>query len=192
MENKESIYRDTHHHLIAQCKKGQQKAQMQLYKLYYHAMFNSSLRLVKSKADAEDIMQDSFLHAFNKIQQYNEEGSFGGWLKRIVINNSLDFINKQKPHFDIHENLEIVETESNSESFDMEIKLKDVKAALENINDNYRVIISLYLFEGYDHEEICDILNISYNLSRTRYSRARKKLLEEITLIQEERSTKWA
>ena len=192
MENKNTTYRDTHHQLIAQCKKGQQKAQMQLYKLYYHAMFNSSLRLVKSKADAEDIMQDSFLHAFNKIQQYTEEGSFGGWLKRIVINNSLDFINKQKIHYNFQENMEIIETANDDDAFDVEIKLKDVKMALKNINDNYRIIISLYLFEGYDHEEICAILNISYNLSRTRYSRARKKLLEEITLIQEERSTKWA
>jgi len=192
MENKKATYQDTHHLLIAQCKKGQQKAQMQLYKLYYHAMFNSSLRLVKSKADAEDIMQDSFLDAFNKIQQYSEEGSFGGWLKRIVINNTLDFIKKQKTHYTFQENLEIVETANDNDIFDVEIKLKDVKSALGNINENYRIIISLYLFEGYDHEEICDILNISYNLSRTRYSRARKKLIEEITLIQEERSTKWA
>ena len=192
MKERESIYRDTHHQLIAQCKKGQQKAQMQLYKLYYRAMFNSSLRLVKSKADAEDIMQDSFLDAFNKIMQYKEEGSFGGWLKKIVINNSLDFISKQKKQFSINENMEIVETYEHHEIPDIDIKLKDIRTALENIKAEYRIIISLYLFEGYDHEEICDILDISYNLSRTRYSRAKKKLLNEIILIQKERSTKWA
>jgi len=191
MKVNKATYRDTHHQLIAQCKKGEQKAQIQLYKLYYKAMFNSSLRIVKSKADAEDIMQDSFLDAFNKIQQYSEEGSFGGWLKRIVVNNSLDYINKYKVQ-SINENLEIVETNEDYEILDRDIKLKDIKTALGNIKDDYRIIISLYLFEGFDHEEICDILNISYNLSRTRYSRAKKKLLNEIMLIQKERSTKWA
>ena len=191
MKVNKATYRDTHHQLIAQCKKGEQRAQIQLYKLYYKAMFNSSLRIVKSKADAEDIMQDSFLDAFNKIQQYSEEGSFGGWMKRIVINNSLDYINKYKAQ-SINENLEIVEMTEDYEIPDRDIKLKDIKTALGNIKDDYRIIISLYLFEGFDHEEICDILNISYNLSRTRYSRAKKKLLNEIMLIQKERSTKWA
>ncbi len=185
------IYQDVHHGLIKQCKKGQQKAQMQIYKLYYKAMFNTSLRIVKSGADAEDIMQDSFLDAFRKIEQYSEEGSFGGWLKRIVLNNSLDFLNKRKPHSELIENLEIVEdTEIHDE--ELEIKLKDVKHALKEIKDEYRIIISLYLFEGYDHEEICEILGISYNLSRTRYSRAKKKLVEKIKSIQKERSMKWA
>jgi len=191
MKANKTTYRDTHHHLIAQCKKGEQRAQIQLYKLYYKAMFNSSLRIVKSKADAEDIMQDSFLDAFSRIAQYKEEGSFGGWLKRIVINNSLDFINKYKAQ-SMNENLEIVDPDDPHEIPDADIKLKDIKTALEHIKDDYRIIISLYLFEGFDHEEIGNILHISYNLSRTRYSRAKKKLLDEIRLIQEERSTKWA
>jgi len=191
MKANKTTYRDTHHHLITQCKKGEQRAQIQLYKLYYKAMFNSSLRIVKSKADAEDIMQDSFLDAFSRIAQYKEEGSFGGWLKRIVINNSLDFINKYKAQ-SMNENLEIVDPDDPHEIPDADIKLKDIKTALEHIKDDYRIIISLYLFEGFDHEEIGNILHISYNLSRTRYSRAKKKLLDEIRLIQEERSTKWA
>jgi len=191
MLRNKSIYKDVHHDLIKQCKKGQQKAQMQIYKLYYRAMFNASLRIVKSSSDAEDIMQDSFMDAFRKIEQYSEDGSFGGWIKRIVINNSLDFLNKQKTQVDINENMEIVdEYDEDIENF--EIKLKDVKIALDKIKDDYRVIISLYLFEGYDHEEICAILGISYNLSRTRYSRAKKRLIEEIKSIQKERSMKWA
>ena len=90
-------YRDIHHQLIANCKKGDQKAQLEIYKLYYKAMYNSALRILKNQADAEDVMQDSFLDAFTRIQLYREEGSFGGWLKRIVINNAMDFIRKQKP-----------------------------------------------------------------------------------------------
>jgi len=191
MLRNKSTYKDVHHDLIEQCKKGKQKAQMQIYKLYYKAMFNTSLRIVKSSPDAEDIMQDSFMDAFRKIEQYSEEGSFGGWLKRIVLNNSLDFLNKQKPQTELIDNLEVVE-DSNENYENFKIKLKDVKIALEQIKDEYRVIISLYLFEGYDHEEICDILGISYNLSRTRYSRAKKKLVEQIKSIQKERSIKWA
>ncbi len=191
MLRNKSTYKDVHHDLIRQCKKGKQKAQMQIYKLYYKAMFSTSLRIVKSKADAEDIMQDSFLDAFRKIDQYSEEGSFGGWLKRIVLNNSLDFLKKQKPQTELIDNLEVVE-DSDENYEDFEIKLKDVKLALEQIKDEYRIIISLYLFEGYDHEEIGEILGISYNLSRTRYSRAKKKLIEKIKTIQKERSMKWA
>ncbi len=191
MWNNKSIYKDEHHELIKQCKKGQQKAQMQVYKLYYKAMFNSSLRIIGNKFDAEDMMQDSFLDAFRRIEQYKEEGSFGGWLKRIVINNSLDFVRQQKRETELPENLEIVDDTIDSSAMD-DIKLKDIKIAMEKIKKEYRIIISLYLFEGYDHEEICEILGISYNLSRTRYSRAKKKLLEEIQSIQKERSIKWA
>lgn len=193
MLKKESTYRDVHHELIKQCKKGKQKAQMQIYKLYYRAMFNTSLRIVNSAADAEDVMQDSFLDAFQKVDQYSEEGSFGGWLKRIVINNSLDFLNKKKSQIQLNDNLEVVEdTKDIDIDIDDEIKIQDLKKALEKIKDEYRIIISLYLFEGYDHEEISDILSISYNLSRTRYSRAKKKLLQEIQSIQKERSSIWA
>lgn len=191
MLKKKSSYQDVHHDLIKQCKKGQQKAQMQIYKLYYKAMFNSSLRIVGNHTDAEDIMQESFLDAFQKLDQYTEEGSFGGWLKRIVINNSLDFIYKQKPQSEFSEHMEIVEDEFDT-SDEIEIKIAEIKTALGKIKDEYRIIISLFLFEGYDHEEICQILGISYNLSRTRYSRAKKKLLEEVLFIQKERSFRWA
>lgn len=191
MFSKKTTYQDVHHDLIKQCKKGHQKAQMQIYKLYYKAMFNTSLRIVNTQADAEDIMQDSFLDAFQKLSQYTEEGSFGGWLKRIVINNSLDFVQKQKSHLELFDSLEVVDNEDEKIP-DFQIKLKDVRTALNKIKDDYRIIISLYLFEGYDHEEISEVLGITYNLSRTRYSRAKKKLVEEIQIIQKERSFRWA
>ncbi|OYT17039.1 MAG: RNA polymerase [Bacteroidetes bacterium 4572_77] len=192
MWNKKSTYQDEHHQLIKQCKLGHQKAQMQIYKLYYKAMFNSSIRITGNQADAEDIMQDSFLHAFKKLDQYKEDGSFGGWLKRIVINNSLDFVRQQKPSSDLTDNLEIVDKEEDAGFEEREYQLKDIKTALDQLKEEYRIIISLYLFEGYDHEEISEILHISYNLSRTRYSRAKKKLQEKIQSIQKERSIKWA
>jgi len=190
MFDKKATYTDVHHDLIQLCRKGNHKAQMQIYKLYYRSMFNTSLRIVKSAHDAEDIMQDSFIQAFDKLEQYKENGSFGGWLKSIIVNNSLDFIRKQTPQSEFSDQMELVENENEDSVVDM--KLKDIKSALENIKDEYRIIISLYLFEGYDHEEISDILKISYNLSRTRYSRAKKKLLEKVQQIQKERSLQWA
>lgn len=191
MNKKNSTYKDVHHDLIEKCRKQNQRAQMQIYKLYYKAMFNSSLRIVGNTVDAEDIMQESFLDAFQKIEKYAEEGSFGGWLKRIVINNSLDYINKNRLQTEFNDHMEVVEQES-IDVDEIEIKLKDIRDALGKIKEDYRIIISLYVFEGYDHEEISEILNISYNLSRTRYSRAKSKLLEVIKGIQKERSFKWA
>lgn len=154
-------------------------------------MFNTSYRIVGNKSDAEDIMQDSFIDAFQKIDQYGEDGSFGGWLKRIVVNNSLDHLHKHKNETVLNDHMEVVESENESDDIN-KIRLVDIKEALKKIKEEYRVIISLYLFDGYDHEEISEILNISYNLSRTRYSRARKKLKDEIEIIQKERSFRWA
>lgn len=154
-------------------------------------MFNTSLRIVGNKSDAEDIMQDSFIDGFQKLDQYVEDGSFGGWLKRIVVNNSLDHLHKNKKETPLNEHMEVVELETESDEIE-KLRIADIKEALNKIKDDYRVMISLYLFEGYDHEEISEILDISYNLSRTRYSRARKKLRDEIEILQKERSFKWA
>lgn len=184
-------YRDIHHHLIANCKKGNQKAQMEIYTLYSKAMYNSALRILKNQEDAEDIMQDSFLDAFSRIHLYREEGSFGGWLKRIVINNAMDLIRKQKPTNALDESLVLL-TEEETDCIENDCRLEDIKEAMKKLKDEYRIILSLYLFEGYDHEEIASIQNISYGLSRTRYSRARQSLLKAIRQIQTEREMKWA
>ncbi|MCD6092332.1 MAG: sigma-70 family RNA polymerase sigma factor [Bacteroidales bacterium] len=184
-------YRDIHHQLIAACKKGEQKAQMEIYQLYYKAMYNSALRILKNQADAEDVMQDSFLNAFTRIQLYREEGSFGGWLKRIVINNAMDFIRKQKPTNELDES-QILLTDEEGDYIENDCRLEDIKEAMKIIKQEYRIIISLYLFEGYDHEEIATIQNITYGLSRTRYSRARQSLLKAIQKVQTEREMKWA
>ena len=193
MQSTKSTYQDVHHDLIKDCRKGNQKSQMQIYKLYYKAIFNTSIRITGNATDAEDIMQESFIDAFQKLDQYLEDGSFGGWLKRIVINNSLDFVKKQKPQIESIDHLTIVEDADFEETTNDEAyRLKDIREAMEMLKDEYRIILSLYLFEGYDHEEISEILGISYNLSRTRYSRAKNQLQEKALTIQKERSMKWA
>ena len=85
-----------HQELIERCRKNDQKAQLEIYKLYYKPMYNTSLRILNHEAEAEDVMQESFLDAFRKIEEYKGEGSFGGWLRRIVVNNSIDTLKKRK------------------------------------------------------------------------------------------------
>jgi RNA polymerase sigma factor (sigma-70 family) len=171
-------YINIHQDLIDACRTGDRNAQFRIYKLYYKAMFNTSLRIVNDTAEAEDIMQEAFLDAFQRLQSYTGEGSFGSWLKRIVVNRSLDYLRKVKEtiSFDDMESEIPDPTEENRED-EIQFRVAEIKKAISQLPGDYRVILSLFLLEGYDHEEIAGILNISNQLSRTRYSRARQKLL---------------
>jgi len=184
MENNvEATYRNIHQDLIDGCRNGDQKAQFQIYKLYYKAMYNTSLRIVSDTMEAEDIMQESFLSAFEKIETYSGTVSFGAWLKRIVINRSLDALNRRKMIFeDIEGHHEIRDTSSEETMYveDINSKIEEVKNAIERLPDGYRIILSLYLIEGYDHDEIAEILNISSSTSRSQLSRAKQKLIGEL------------
>ena len=176
-------YIDKNRYLIKSCRKNDRQAQVQIYKLYYKAMYNTSLRIVNNTADAEDIMQESFLEAFRKISSYNGDGSFGSWLKRIVINKSLDFIKARQSRMSLGQKIMEMEEqkqEEENESTDIDAKMEEVSLALEKLPDNYRIILSLFLIEGYDHQEIGQILNTPYGNVRTRYSRARQRLVQEI------------
>lgn len=172
-----------HNKLIKKCKNGDSKAQFEIYELYYKAMYNTSLRIVKNTDVAEDIMQESFLSAFNKIDTYKENVSFGAWLKKIVINKSLDHVKKEKNF----ETISIDEFGNDIKDDDFKIDYEGQKKQIENIvsgintlPDSYRVILSLYLLEGYDHEEIGEILNITSSTSRSQLTRGKRKLLETL------------
>jgi len=183
MENVEAAFRNIHQDLIDGCKNGDQKAQFQIYKLYYKAMFNTSLRIVSDTMEAEDIMQEAFLSAFEKIETYSGTVSFGAWLKKIVINRSLDAVNRKKAIFediDTHFDLQEKQNENDEGMNNLQEKMKEVKSAINKLPDGYRIILSLYLLEGYDHDEIGEILNISSSTSRSQLSRAKQKLLNEL------------
>jgi len=172
----ESLYKNIHQDIIDQCREGNEKAQFQLYKLYYKGMFSICLRMINDEMEAEDVMQEAFLSAFKKINTYKGEVSFGAWLKKIVINRSLDHLKKKKVKFQ-----EINERTTEIEDYQMETKevnLHAIKNAIQNLPDGYRVILSLYLIEGYDHEEISQILGISNSNSRTQFLRSKNKLRE--------------
>jgi len=177
-----------HHELIEACRHGERAAQFKIYNLYYQAMFNTSLRILKDTAEAEDVMQESFLVAFKKPDHFSGEGAFGSWLKKIVINNALDVIRKRQEQTSIDESeLDFPDEEDHPTEEEIEWKVREIKQAISKLPEEYRIVLSLHLLEGYDHEEISEILHISYNNSRTRYSRARKRLLQ---IIQETRLTK--
>jgi RNA polymerase sigma-70 factor (ECF subfamily) len=173
-----------HHELIDLCKAGDQKAQFQIYKLYYKAMYNISLRIVNNPMEAEDIMQESFLSAFEKIDIYSGIVSFGAWLKRIVINRSLDVLKREKKvKFEDIESVNEIGT-NNSDDLTLceetESRVQEVKDSIRLLPDGCRIVISLYLLEGYDHEEIAEILSISPVTSRSQLSRAKQKIVANL------------
>jgi len=183
MANVEAAFKNIHQDLIDGCKTGDQKAQFQIYKLYYKAMYNTSLRIVNDSMEAEDIMQESFLSAFEKIDTYSGTVSFGAWLKKIVVNRSLDSLNKRKAVFeDINSHFGIRDDsgEEKEVNEEIDVKVEEVKEAIERLPDGYRVILSLYLLEGYDHDEIAEILSINSSTSRSQLSRAKQKLIAEL------------
>jgi RNA polymerase sigma-70 factor (ECF subfamily) len=144
-------------------------------------MYNSSLRIVNDRFEAEDIMQEAFLSAFKNIEQYKGEVSFGALLKRIVINRSLDFLKKKKLElFPIENELYKISNE-NEDIIYLEDTIEQVEILKQQMNllpTGYQIILSLYLLEGYDHEEIASILGITASTSRTQYMRAKKKLIQ--------------
>ena len=163
--------------LIDKCRENNDRAQLEIYKLFYKQMYNTSLRILNNTVEAEDVMQESFLDAFRKINDFTGEGNFGGWLRRIVVNNSIDVLKKRKETMPFEEGLVEIADDYDNKNENVEFRVEEIKKAVQKLANEHRLIISLFLFEGYDHDEISQILKISNNASRTRYSRAKAKLL---------------
>ncbi|MDD7887245.1 RNA polymerase sigma factor [Flavivirga sp. 57AJ16] len=171
--------------IIEQCKQNNRKAQLQLYNQYCDGMYVVAKRFLKDAAEAEDVVQEAFLRAFTKLDQYKAEVTFGAWLKRIVINKSIDFLKSKKQELveleEVH--LKVVDTTQDDKWLvDDAITLNDVKMAINKLPEKYQYVVMLYLIEGYDHQEISGILNISEVASRTQLSRGKSKLQELLTL----------
>lgn len=175
LQNLETVYIDKHLELVNECRTGNRKAQFELYKLYAKAMYNVAWRIVNDDAQAEDVLQEAFLDAFNRIADFRQETTFGLWLKQIVINRSINYLRKRKVELVSLEEIEIADEPIYDESETI-LKVEAIKAAMNELPDGYRVVLTLYLFEGYDHEEISHILKITENTSRSQYMRAKRKL----------------
>lgn len=164
--------------LINACKCGNQKAQMQVYDSYCDAMFNVALRYLQNEEDAKDAMQEGFLKAFLNIENYTNTATFGAWLKRIIINQCIDVVRKNKLETESleTENLQIVD--DNDWYYKSSITRAQIETAIATLTEKYRLVITLYLIEGYDHEEISELLAIPIKTSRTRLRRAKLQLQE--------------
>jgi RNA polymerase sigma factor (sigma-70 family) len=162
-------------YLIEKCKKGDRKAQTELYRLYYRGMYNVSLRILNHTAEAEDAMQEAFIAAFKQLDSFRGDVNFGSWLKRIVINRSIDQLRKRKIFTEDLSKLSHRIDEVPEQQFE-EVTPEMIKTAIHRLPDQYRIVLSLFLLEGYDHEEIAGILKISNGSSRIIYHRAKEKL----------------
>uniref|UniRef100_UPI00404A8F27 RNA polymerase sigma factor n=1 Tax=Gelidibacter sp. TaxID=2018083 RepID=UPI00404A8F27 len=167
--------------IIEKCKQNNRLAQMQLYRQYCDGMYAVAMRFVKDALEAEDIVQESFIKAFSKLHQYKGEVTFGAWLKRIVINKSLDLLKSKKQLMlsldEVH--LKVVDDTINDEWLvEDSISLDHIKATIEKLPETYKYVVMLFLVEGYDHQEISEILSISEIASRTQLSRGKLKLQE--------------
>jgi RNA polymerase sigma-70 factor (ECF subfamily) len=148
-------------------------------------MHNAAHRILKDSFEAEDVMQESFLVAFTKLGTFKGDVAFGAWLKRIVINRSLTQLKKNNRFNEVK--LDVIPdlTEEENESDYTMLKVKDITNAINSLKDNYRVALTLNLIEGYDYEEIADIMKITYQNSRTTISRAKNKLRQLLVVSYE-------
>ena len=173
--------------LIDLCKSNNQQAQLEVYNRYFKAMYNTSLRIVKDSYEAEDIMQDSFLLAFTKLDTLKDPKIFGSWLKRIVINNSIYHYKKNSKYNNVPLDDVIYKIEDTSDGLDSSeltsLKTNQVLETINTLKENYKICLTLHLIEGYDYEEIGDILNISQANCRTMISRAKESLRKKLELV---------
>lgn len=174
--------------LIARLREGDPGAQFEAYESYKIAMYNTALRIVKDVAEAEDVLQEAFLAAFTKIDRFSGESTFGAWLKSIVVNKSINALNKHKASMSLKEQMaqETANTATAVASDTEEAvvwNVSQINKAVEQLPDGYRVVLSLYLFEGYDHREIAEILGITEGGSKSQYNRAKSKLRDILTAL---------
>lgn len=169
-----------HIELVEKCKANDRQAQLKLYRQYCDGMFGVAMRFLKNADDAEDVLQESFIKAFQRIHQFKGEVTFGAWLKRIVVNGSIDFLkSKHQRTEELDENYMHI-AEEDDWSVEENISLEQVKAAIEELPGKYRYVVQLFLVEGYDHSEISQVLGISETASRTRLLRGKAQLKEKL------------
>ena len=165
-----------HFDIVEACKCGDKKAQFDLYRLYSRAMYNICLRMLGSVENAEDALQNSFIDIFTKLDTFRFESTIGAWIKRIVINNCINFLKKRRLEFtELVDNVQPL-TEADPSVPDGILNVQAIQKAIKELPDGYRIVFTLYALEGYDHEEIGDILGVTEATSKSQYSRAKTKL----------------
>jgi RNA polymerase sigma factor (sigma-70 family) len=168
-----------HEELIDRCRMGDREAHYKLYKLYSRAMYNVGYRITGNEEDAEDVLQEAFISAFKNLHHYRGDASFGSWLKRIVINKALNVLKKHKWEMMPEKEIEVADEQQEPEYLES-LNVSKVRHAIQQLPDGYRTVLSLYLLEGYDHQEIGEIMGISESTSKSQLNRAKNKLKEQL------------
>ena len=163
-------------YLVQRCKKGDRIAQNELYKHFAGAMYNICRRMMGNDDDASDMLQDSFIDAFTKLQKLHDAQTFPAWLKKIVVNNCINELRKRKNIFlGLEEEMDIEDIKENENEY-ASLEARKILSAMEKISEGCRVVANLYLFEGYDHKEIAQVLSISESASKAQYCKAKAKI----------------
>lgn len=168
--------------LILGCKQNDYKAQMQVYELYKDVLYNASWRILKNDHDAQDVVHDAFIRGFKNIDQLKDTMNLKAWLKRIAINRSLDILKKRKRIQWVEEvhDISMNDSEANSMEINNSMSITDVMSCMNQLKEKYRIVIVLYLIDGYGHKEIAELLNTKESTIRNQYARGKKQLQELI------------
>jgi RNA polymerase sigma factor (sigma-70 family) len=183
------IYRTADNELIEGCKRHDQHAQRFLYEHFSGKMFALCCRYVKDKMEAEDVLITSFTKIFDRISQFKNEGSFEGWIRRIVVNESLTYLRRNKSMY-LETDLEAAEREPDYDQLENQLEAEDLMKLIAGLPAGYRIVFNMYAVDGYSHKEIADQLGITESTSKSQLSRARVALQKALIEIEEGVKTK--
>jgi RNA polymerase sigma factor (sigma-70 family) len=175
------IYKsDSEEKIIRACQKGEASAQREIYNKYSRKMMGVCLRYVNSRFEAEDILIAGFMRVFEKIGQYKHEGSFEGWLRRVMVNEALGYIRKNKSiYMEVEIDKADYQSDYNTEA-STHLEAEELLQLVQGLPTGYKTVFNLYAIEGYSHKEIADMLGISENTSKSQLSRARALLQQQL------------
>ena len=170
------FYNEADQVLVNNCLKGQVQAQYDLYQKYVQAMYNVAIRMVKQTEDAEDIVQEVFVKVFRSLESFNGESTLGAWIKRITVNTTLNYLRKSKNinWLTVEDGMEIPDFQEDKTV--VKYSMPQIHKAIKQLPEKCRVVVSLFLIEGYQHKEIAQILKITESTSKTQYRRGRQLL----------------
>lgn len=178
-ENENKRMKNLQDELIRKCRQGDVRAQFSLYKQYSRAMYNVAVRITGNKYDAEDVLQEAFISAFSRMDSFRGDASPGAWIKRIVINQAISFLrSKSADQMELKE--EITSEDGPEETVDAALDPSLVHEAIKDLPDGARTILTLYALEGYQHDEIAQILDISISTSKSQYRRGKQLLADKL------------
>lgn len=174
-----SIYRASENELISGCLKREKTAQKRLYEQYSSKMYGICYRYVKDSMQAEDIMVTAFMKVFDKIDQFKQEGSFEGWIRRIVVNEALTYLRRNRSMY-IETDLEQADFQPDYDQLSDHLEAEDLLNIIAELPAGYQIVFNMYAIDGYSHKEIADHLGISENTSKSQLSRARVYLQKKL------------